>query len=442
MSLPYAQRRAEFLAQIPQSAVAIIAGSREVRRNADNHHRFRQPADLYYLTGFSEPEAMAVLAPAKPHPYTLFLRPHDPHHETWYGRRAGLSGGREQFGADQTFPVGEFEARLGELLDGCTEVHLLIGDDPQLDALVARVVATLRRQERNGRRAPQRIVDLSGSLHELRLRKDHDALTRMRRAAAISVEAHAAAMRACQAGRYEYELEAVIEYVFRRNNGLPGYGSIVGAGVNATILHYVDNSAELRPGEVLLADAGCEWQGFTADITRSYPIAEPGRPARFTPAQRQLYDAVLAAQLAGIASARPGATIEQIHEVCTRELTTRLVEIGLLAGSVDELIASGAQKRYYLHRTSHWLGMDVHDAGTYFPGGEPRQLLPGMVITIEPGLYIRQDDDCRAEFRGLGIRIEDDVLITESGAEVLTADLPKQPQEVEALAGTGITFVL
>jgi Xaa-Pro aminopeptidase len=440
MSLPYAQRRSEFLARIPPSAVALIAGSREVRRNADNHYRFRQPADLYYLTGFSEPEALAVLAP--PQRFTLFLRPRDPHHETWYGRRAGLVGGREQFGADQTFDIAELEARLVELLDGCTEVHMLVGDDPLLDAVVARTIAQLRQKERNGRRAPHQIVDLTHSLHELRLRKDDDALTRMRRAAAISVEAHAAAMRACRAGRHEYEIEALIDYVFRRNNGLPGYGSIIGGGVNATILHYVDNSDVLHPGEVLLADAGCEWQGFTADITRSYPIAEPGRPARFTAAQRQLYEAVLAAQLAGIACARPGATIEQIHDTCTRHLTTSLVELGLLHGNVDELIHSGAQKRYYLHRTSHWLGMDVHDAGTYFPGNQPRQLLPGMVLTVEPGLYVRADDDCAAEFRGLGIRIEDDVLITESGCEVLTADLPKQAAEVEALCGTGMTFVV
>ena len=442
MSSPYAARRAEFLARIPASAAAVIAGAPEVRRNSDNHYRFRQPSDLYYLTGFTEPEALAVFAPRKPHPYTLLLRPRDPHRETWHGRRAGLVGGREHFGADQTFDIAECEARLTELLDGCSEVHMLVGDDPRLDALVARVIAGLRQNERNGRRAPRRIVDLTETLHELRLYKDHDALARMRRAAAITVEAHAAAMRACQAGRHEYEIEALIDYIFRRNDGLPGYGSIVGGGANATILHYVDNRDRLVAGQVLLVDAGCEWQGFTADITRCYPIAEPGRPARFSRAQRQLYEAVLAAQLAGIAAARPGATIEQIHEVCTRHLTASLVELGLLHGSVDELIASGAQKRYYLHRTSHWLGMDVHDAGTYFPGGEPRQLLPGMVLTVEPGLYVSATDDCPEEFRGIGIRIEDDVLITESGNEVLTAALPKQPAEVEALSGAGLTISL
>ena len=446
MSLPYVQRRAEFLARIPSTAVAVIAGAREVRRNSDNHHRFRQPADLFYLTGFAEPEALAVLAPGRASttgPFTLFLRPRDPHKETWYGRRAGLDGAREHYGADQTFDIAELEERLADLLDGCTEVHMFVGDEPAIDALVARVIAGLRHNERNGRRAPRRIVDLSETLHELRLRKDQDALTRMRRAAAITVEAHAAAMRACRAGRHEYEIEALIDYIFRRNDGLPGYGSIIGGGANATILHYVDNRDMLRAGEVLLADAGCEWQGFTADITRCYPIAEPGRPARFTTAQRRLYEAVLAAQLAGIADAQPGATIEQIHDTCTRHLTQSLVDMGLLHGAVDELIASGAQKRYYLHRTSHWLGMDVHDAGTYFPGGQPRQLLPGMVLTIEPGLYVRPDDpDCPPDFRGIGIRIEDDVLITDSGHEVLTSALPKQPGEIEALAGTGITFVL
>jgi Xaa-Pro aminopeptidase len=455
MSTSYANRRADLLARLPAGAVAIIAGAHEVRRNLDSHYRFRQPSDLYYLTGLAEPEALAVLAAPgaaghagagananRPPAFTLFLRPRDPHKETWNGRRAGLVGGREQFSADQSFDIAELEPRLFELLDGATEVHMFIGDDPQIDAMVARIIANLRRQERNGRCAPRHIVDIGGSLHELRLRKDAEALVRMRRAAAITVEAHLLAMHACRAGRHEYEIEALIEYVFRRHNGLPGYGSILGAGANATILHYTDNRDLLHAGELLLADAGCEWDGFTADVTRTYPIAAAGQPARFSLAQRKLYDVVLAAQLAGIASARPGSTIEEIHKVCTRELTSGLVALGLLHGDVDELIASGAQKRYYLHRSSHWLGMDVHDVGSYFPGGEPRLLLPGMVLTIEPGLYIRTDDDCPPEYRGLGIRIEDDILITEAGHEVLTAELPKQAQELEALAGTGATISL
>ena len=445
MSSPFALRRAEFFARLPAGAAAILGGAPEAKRNGDNHYRFRQPADLYFLTGFAEPEAMAVFTPGTPAPYTLFLRPRDPHRETWYGRRAGLEGGKTHFEADRTFIIAEAEARLFELLNGCTEVHLLIGDNPTLDEMVSRVIARLRKNERNGSRAPRRIVDLTQTLHELRLIKDQDALTRMRRAAEITVEAHALAMRACHAGVHEYQLEALIDYIFRRNNGVPGYGSIIGGGRNATILHYVDNSDALRAGEVLLVDAGCEWHGFTADITRSYPIPQPGQPALFTTAQRALYEVVLTAQLQGIAVAVPGSTIENIHDTCSRALTSGLVQLGLLQGDIDELVAAGAHKRYYLHRTSHFLGMDVHDVGSYFPAPDfaPRILRPEMVLTVEPGLYISDSDtSVPPEYRGIGIRIEDDIRITAEGHEVLTAALPKEAVAVEKLVGTGATLTL
>lgn len=435
---PWRRRREALFAALPQGAAVVVGGGREVRRNSDVHHRFRQPSDLWFLTGFTEPESLAVLTPGKANAFTLLVRPRDPLRETWMGRRVGPEGARSRFGADQAFDIAEAERRLFELLDGCSEVHLHLGDDPELEALVLKVMARLRKGERNGHRAPLRIVDLTLTLHELRLRKDPEALACMRRAAELSVEAHALAMRACRAGRSEYEIEALIEYTFRRGNGHPGYGSIVGAGVNATILHYVDNRDPLRAGELLLVDAGCEFEGFTADITRTYPIPEPGKPARFSPLVRQLYEVVLAAQLAGIEAARPGATIEGIHDICTRRLTEGLVAIGLLSGDVDALIEKGEQKRYYLHRTSHFLGMDVHDVGRYFPDGAPRRLMPGMVITIEPGLYVAADDErAPAELRGAGIRIEDDILITESGHEVLTAALPKDPDTLEAIVGTG-----
>lgn len=442
-SAPFARRREALYAALPPGAAAIVGGAREARRNADVHYRFRQPSDLWFLTGFTEPESLAVFTPSKPKRFTLLVRPRNPTLETWTGRRAGPEGALDRFQADQSFDSAEVERRLFEQLDGCTEVHLHIGADPELEALVLRVLARLRKGERNGHRAPTRLVDLTLTLHELRLRKDEDALLRMRRAAALTVEAHALAMRACRAGRTEYELEALLEYVFRRGNGHPGYGSIVGAGANATILHYIDNSDELAAGRLLLVDAGCEFEGFTADITRTYPIPAPAERARFSPLQRRLYDVVLAAQLAGISAARPGSTIEAIHDVCTERLTAGLVELGLLSGRVEALIAAGEQKRYYLHRTSHFLGMDVHDVGRYFPDGEPRRLAAGMVLTVEPGLYIREDDErAPPELRGTGIRIEDDVLITEAGNEVLTAALPKDADELEAVVGTGATIQL
>lgn len=450
-STVHASRRAALYAALPPGAAAVVGGAREARRNADVHYRFRQPSDLWFLTGFTEPEALAVFTPGRPRPFTLLVRPRNPLLETWTGRRAGPEGAQARFHADQSFDSSEAERRLFELLDGCTEVHLHLGDDPELEALVLRVISRLRKGERNGHRAPQRIVDLTLTLHELRLRKDLDALTCMRRAAELTVEAHALAMRACRAGRSEYEIEALIEYVFRRGNGHPGYGTIVGGGRNATILHYVDNSDVLQAGLLLLVDAGCELGGFTADITRTYPIPgpAPGERARFSPLQRRLYDAVLSAQLAGIAAARPGATIEAIHDACRRRATEGLIELGLLEGSVDALLESGEYKRYYLHRTSHFLGMDVHDVGRYFPDGAPRQLEPGMVLTIEPGLYIAEDDErAPAELRGTGVRIEDDLLLTEVtperplGHEILTAALPKAAEELEALVGTGVTLSL
>lgn len=447
MSLPYARRRAEFLARLGPRAVAIVPGAREVMRNGDNAYRFRQPADFFYLTGFPEPDAVAVFAPDHAARFTLFLRPRDPERETWTGRRAGLEGGCARYGAEQALDIRELEERLFELLHGADSVYLHLGENVELDTLVLRVVARLRKAERSGARAPLRLVDVGPLLHEMRLLKDDDGLRHMRRAVAITAEAHQLAMRATRAGRFEYEIEALIDYTFRKYEGVPGYGTIVGGGDNATVLHYVENLEVLRAGQILLVDAGCEWRGYTGDVTRSYPIPAPGERARFSPAQRKLYEVVLRAQLAGIQHARPGSTVEEIHAICSRHLTEGLVELGLLSGDPETLYLSGAHRRYYLHRTSHWLGMDVHDVGRYFPGQstEPhdaaRRFEPGMILTIEPGLYVREDDrDAPAELRGTGIRIEDDVLITPTGHEVLTRDIPKHPDELEALIGTGATL--
>ncbi len=457
MSSPFAERRERFYERLGPRAAAIVFGAREVRRNGTNTFRFRQASDFLYLTGFEEPEAVAVFTPGKPKRFTIFVHSRDLVREQWTGKRLGLDEAPARLGADQALDLGELETTLYELLNGCDELYVLSGEDSENDALLMRVFKRMRLNERNGARSPRRILDLALALHELRLRKDADALYRMRRAAAITCEAHLLAMGAAREslhgeGRREYEIEALIDYAFRRRDGFTGYDTIVGCGNNATTLHYTDGRGVVRAGEMLLVDAGCEWGGFTADLTRSYPVAPAdGRPAVFTPEQRRLYELVLTTQRAGIARARPGATIEEIHDTCVAVATAGLVELGLLSGDPDDLIAKNHHRRFYIHRTSHFLGMDVHDVGLYFPDDEPRRLLPGMVITIEPGLYIRKDAElpagCEA-YRGMGIRIEDDVLITEvksaadPGHEVLTAAVPKDIDELLPLIGKGATITL
>jgi Xaa-Pro aminopeptidase len=429
MSNPFAARRRAFFERIGPGTVAVVGGKSLTTRNGDVEHRFRQSSDLLYLTGFPEPEALAVLAPGRDKPFTLFVRPRDPEREVWTGRRAGVEGAVARYGADQAFPVETIAAELPKLLDGADEVTYVPGDDHGLDERVLRALADLRAGERRGMRAPTRITDLRTTLHELRLLKDEHALSTLRRAAAVTGEAHTAAMRAARDGVREYEIEALIDYTFRRHGGLPGYGTIVGGGENATILHYVENSEPLRGGQLLLVDAGCELDGFTADVTRTYPIG-----GRFGAAQRRVYEIVLEAEKRCIEAVRPGATIDGIHKLAVEILTDGMIALGLLAGARDELIEKGAFRRFYMHRTSHWLGLDVHDVGVYALDGHSRPLVPGMVLTVEPGLYIAADAaDVPAELRGIGVRIEDDVLVTTDGHEVLTRAIPKEPADIEAL---------
>jgi Xaa-Pro aminopeptidase len=415
--------------RIGPRAVAVVCGKPTTLRNSDVEHPFRQTSDLLFLTGFAEPEALAVIAPGRDKKLTLFVRPRDPERETWTGRRAGVEGARERFGADEAFPIAALATELPRLLDGADEVLYLPGDDHELDRLIMQALQSLRTGERRGARCPRRIGDLRHSLHEIRLIKDEDALAKMRRAAAITADAHVAAMRAARDGVYEYEIEALINYTFRRHGGFPGYGTIVGGGVNATILHYVDNDARLRRGDLILIDAGCEIDGFTADVTRTFPVG-----AGFTPMQRRAYELVLDVEKRCIEAVRPGNDIDSIHALAVEELTRGMVDLGLLAGEVGKLIESGAYRRFYMHRTSHWLGMDVHDVGVYAPEGKPRPLEPGMVLTIEPGLYVAAEaSDVPEELRGIGIRIEDDVLVTADGHAVLTTAVPKEVADLEAL---------
>jgi Xaa-Pro aminopeptidase len=425
----HAARRARLMELLGPRAALVLASPPERLRNGDTDYKFRQDSDILYLTGFAEPGATLVLRPGHPEtPFVMFVRPRDPAAETWTGRRAGVEGAVRDYGADAAFPAGELDTKLPEILAGADELHYPFGREP-VDAVVTRAHARLRASERRGRRAPGRLVDARLSVHELRLVKGPDEVAVQRRAAAITAEAHTAAMRAARDGVNEGEIEALIDYTFRRRGGTgPGYPTIVGGGVNATILHYVENNRPLAAGQLLLVDAGCEVDGYTADVTRTFPVG-----GRFSDPQRRLYEAVLDAQLAAIEAVKPGATIDAIHDQVVVALTRSLVELGLLAGDVPKLVETGAYKPFYMHRTSHWLGIDVHDVGFYSEQGVARPLVPGMVLTIEPGLYIAPDAEVPPEYRGLGVRIEDDILVTAVGHDNLTVDSPKSVPEIERL---------
>ena len=422
---------AEFMRRMEPGSVAIIPAAREVTRSHDTEYRFRQDSDFYYLTGFREPDALAVVAPGREKPFTLFVRPRDREKEIWNGRRAGVEGARERFGADEAFPVEEFEAKLTDLLDGARSLYYRLGNGhAELDLTLIRHISRMRTMGRKGVRAPQAILDPAGLIHEMRLVKSADEIKLMRRSADIAAEAHREAMRAARPGMKEYEIDALIEYLFRRNgSAAPAYNSIVGSGANATILHYVDNDAELKDGDLLLIDAGAEYEGFASDITRTFPVS-----GKFTDAQRDIYQLVLDCQEECIRMVRPGVTLDEMHGRSVEILTEGLVRLGLLKGEVSKLIEEEAYKKFYMHRLGHYLGMDVHDAGAYHVDGKPRPVEPGVVMTVEPGLYIAEDvEDIPDRYRGLGVRIEDDVLVTPEGFDVLTDKAPKQVEEIESL---------
>jgi Xaa-Pro aminopeptidase len=414
--------------------VMLLAAAPERPRTGDILHPFRQDSDFDYVTGFPEPQAVCLLAPAARERFVLFVLPPDPERAIWVGPRAGVEGATADYGADAAHPLEELEKVLPRFLGEAPHVyHDLQRDDP----LAARLLGAIRRAQAERPRAgsgPTAIHDPGEILHEMRLRKEPGELARMREAIAIACEAHRQAMRAARPGMAEFEIEALVDFTFRSRGATgPAYPSIVASGPNATVLHYTTNARTLGTDELLLLDAGAEVRGYCADVTRTFPT---GRA--YTPAQRDLYDAVLAAQLAGIAAARPGATLEAVHTAALRTLVEALLVLGLLAGSVDELIEKEGYKRFYMHRTSHWLGHDVHDVGRYKENGSARPLEPGMVFTVEPGIYVPADaGDVPAAFRGVGIRIEDDVLVTPTGHEVLSAAAPKQVAEVEALRAEG-----
>lgn len=406
--------------------VALIPGAHPRIRSNDTEHSFRQSSDLLYLTGFEHPDALCLLSLER---FILFVQPRDPGAETWTGLRPGVEGAVERYGADESYSSGEFEKRLPDLLAGQSRVFHRYGSDLELDRVVLSAVAALGARVRQGVLAPHEFIDPGHILHEMRLYKDAEELRVMRAAAEISRDAHHAVARLCAPGRHEYELEAELFRVFRgRGAAGPAYSSIVGCGENATILHYVENSGPLRDGELVLVDAGVELHGYASDVTRSYPVS-----GRFSGAAREVYEAVLRAQLASIGSIAPGVTLADLHQVAVRSLSEDLIAMGALEGDVDSVIESESYRRFYMHGTGHFLGLDVHDVGAYKKGGEPRPLEPGMVFTSEPGLYLSaREQGTPQAFRGIGVRIEDDLVITEEGFEILTRDIPKAIDDVEA----------
>jgi Xaa-Pro aminopeptidase len=430
----YAARRKKLCEAMGPDAVAILIGARMVTRSADTQFPFRQDSDFWYLTGFDHPNAIAVLRTDGGAEYTLFVEPRDPEAETWTGYRPGVEGAKRDHDADEAWPNAELLAQLPDLLGRARRVYHVLGRDPAIDVKIVEICEGMRLRSRLGRVPPEAIVDPRSVLHEMRLRKEPAELDVMRRAAAISAEGHREAARRAQPGAFEYELEAALEHAFRRRGARgPAYTTIVGSGANATVLHYVRNDQKLREGELVLVDAGCELGGYASDVTRTYPIG-----GRFGAAGRALYEVVLAAQAAALERCRPGATLPEVHDAAVRRLVEGLVELGLLAGAVEELVAKEAHRRFYMHQTSHWLGLDVHDVGAYRREGTPRPLEPGMVFTVEPGLYVAPSlADVDARFRGIGVRIEDDVAITADGCEVLTAAIPKTPEDLEALVAEG-----
>ena len=439
MSTVHADRRRRLMHTFSQGSVLVVPSAHHAIRNHDVDHPWRQDSDFWFLTGCDEPDSVLVLSPGRSGEETvLFVRPRDAAAETWNGRRAGLQGAVTQFGADKAFLIEDFDTELGRLLEGATEVAWVFGHDPAFDQRIIRAARRHRTQPKLRIDGPDRLTDLSAALWPLRLFKQPDEIAALRRAGEISAEGHHEAMRVAQPGMNEAQIQAALEYVFRSGGGTRlGYGSIVAGGDNATILHYVENNQPVADGALVLVDAGCEVDQHTADITRTWPVN-----GRFSPAQRAVYDVVLGAQLAAIDACRVGRRFHEVHDIAIRHLTQGMVDLGLLHGEVDALIADLSFKKYYMHGTSHWLGLDVHDVGAVHEAGQSRPLLPGMVLTVEPGLYIPLDDlEAPERLRGIGVRIEDDVLITGGDPDVLTRTCVKLPDEVEALVQAGPRWV-
>ncbi|HLQ26604.1 MAG TPA: Xaa-Pro aminopeptidase [Acidiferrobacterales bacterium] len=431
MDVKILQKRRNELMQSMGGGVAIIPTAPMRNRNRDIHFPFRPDSDFYYLTHFPEPEAVAVLVPGRAHgEYILFCREKNPEKEIWEGRRAGQEGACEIYGADDSFPIDDIDEILPGLLENRDKVFYSMGRHLEFDARLMEWVNEVRAKSRTGVSAPGEFVDLDHILHEMRLHKRLEEIRLMKRAAKVSAQAHRRAMQACRSGLMEYEIEAELLYEFKKGGAdFPAYPPIVGGGANSCILHYTENKAELKSGDLLLIDAAAEIDGYAADITRTFPVN-----GKFSGEQKTIYEIVLAAQLAAIDQVRPGKHWNEPHDAAVRILVAGLIDLGLLKGDMDELVKNENYKQFYMHRTGHWLGMDVHDVGDYKVDGAWRLLEPGMVLTVEPGLYIGAfNKDIPARWWNIGIRIEDDVLVTSESNEVLSRDAPKTISEIETL---------
>ena len=423
----------KFIEAIGEDSIAIIPAAHEATRSYDTEYKFRQDSDFLYLTGFPEPDAIAVIDPRAKKPYTLFVRPRDMEMETWFGRREGVDGAVKNYKADRALPIDKFGSEFGKLLDGHDKLYYRFGVDEKLDLQILQYLSAQRQRRLKTAYPPHTIVDPTILIHEMRLHKTEKEVELMQKAATISAEAHILAMKTTKPGMNEFQVESLIE-AYMRGQGASGvaYNSIIGGGENATILHYVENNRPLKDGDLLLIDAGAEYQGYAADITRTFPVN-----GTFTKAQREIYDVVLDVQQQCIEYTKTGNTVKGRQEFSIGLLTEGMKKLGLLKGKTKDLIKKKSYMKYYMHGVGHYLGLDVHDAGRYFTDQatkNSRPFAPGMVLTVEPGLYIPPNDkSAPSKYRGIGVRIEDDVLVTKDGNLNLTAKVPKHPDEIEAI---------
>ncbi|CAM4263533.1 hypothetical protein F901_03706 [Acinetobacter dispersus] len=427
------KHRRDLLAEkIGRNSIAIIATRAEMYRNRDADYKYRADSSFFYLTGFAEPEAVAVIetfAEGEDYSYSLFCRERDREMEIWHGYRAGVDGAIEIYDADEAYAIDLLDEEIIEKLLNKQRLYYRIGQQAEFDARVSEWIQKADAEQRRGSAAPAELIQLDRIVDEMRLKKSAQEIELMQIASNISAEAHTRAMQTVKPNMMEYALEAELNYIFGKNGCVPSYNSIVGGGENACILHYVENNKPLKDGDLVLIDAACEYEFYASDITRTFPVN-----GKFSPEQKALYNIVLEAQLAAIDATRIGNHYKYPHQVAVRILTQGLVDLGLMSGDVDELIESEAFRQFFMHGTGHWLGMDVHDVGAYKTGEDWRAYEAGMVVTVEPGLYVAPDDETvDAKWRGIGIRIEDDIVVTENGPLVLTKNVVKTVEEIESL---------
>ena len=426
----FKRRRRQLMRMAGEDAIVIVPAAPERIRNNDSHYPYRQDSDFHYLTGFGEPDAVLVLIPGRSAgAEILFCRERHPEREQWDGPRVGPDGAVENYALDDAFPIEDIDEILPGMIEGRGRVYYHFGRDTDFDLRIIAWVNRVRGEVKKGARAPHEFVALSHLLHDLRLFKSSAELSLMRRSAEIAAEAHCRAMQATRPGMHEHAVEAELLHTFRRHGAVASYEPIVGGGANACVLHYRANNALLNDGDLLLIDAGAEFHGYASDITRTFPVN-----GRFRKEQREIYDIVLAAQDAAIGEVRPGRAFNAYHGAAVRVISQGLIDLGLLEGDLDEVIESGAYRKFYMHKTGHWLGLDVHDVGDYRVGDDFRELEAGMVLTVEPGIYIApQLDGVPSEYLGIGVRIEDDLVVTKSAPDVLTTGVPRDASAIEAL---------